>query len=133
VVENSCAERAAPRIRLVPGDVDVFNRCDLATTGLDANVRESQLSEMRKGQSAEIVADVLPGVTFRGRVDSLSSKQNDATTEVLRIGVIVFPGPKYPARGAFVSSLGSIAEKLSRTLLQRAQAVQGHLDQARQK
>jgi membrane fusion protein, multidrug efflux system len=39
---------------------------------VDANFRESQLVGMREGQSAEIVADAVPGVVFRGRVASLS-------------------------------------------------------------
>jgi membrane fusion protein (multidrug efflux system) len=39
---------------------------------IDANFKESQLARIREGQSAEIVADVLPGVSFRGRVASLA-------------------------------------------------------------
>jgi membrane fusion protein, multidrug efflux system len=39
---------------------------------VDANFRESQLAGMRKGQPAEISADAVPGVTFRGHVASLS-------------------------------------------------------------
>jgi membrane fusion protein (multidrug efflux system) len=39
---------------------------------VDANFRESQLAGMRKGQPAEISADAVPGVVFRGHVASLS-------------------------------------------------------------
>jgi membrane fusion protein (multidrug efflux system) len=39
---------------------------------VDANFRESQLAGMRKGQPAEVVADAVPGVTFRGLVASLA-------------------------------------------------------------
>jgi membrane fusion protein, multidrug efflux system len=39
---------------------------------VDANFKESQLAAMREGQPAEVVADVLPGVSFRGRVASLA-------------------------------------------------------------
>jgi membrane fusion protein, multidrug efflux system len=39
---------------------------------VDANFKESQLAAMREGQQAEVVADVLPGVSFRGRVASLA-------------------------------------------------------------
>jgi membrane fusion protein (multidrug efflux system) len=39
---------------------------------VDANFKESQLAHIREGQSAEVVADVLPGVSFRGRVASLA-------------------------------------------------------------
>jgi membrane fusion protein, multidrug efflux system len=39
---------------------------------VDANFKESQLARMRPGQPATIVADVLPGQVFRGRVASLA-------------------------------------------------------------
>jgi len=39
---------------------------------IDANFKESQLANMRPGQTAHIVADVLPGRTFDGHVGSLS-------------------------------------------------------------
>jgi membrane fusion protein (multidrug efflux system) len=39
---------------------------------VDANFKESQLAHVREGQPAEVIADVLPGVSFRGRVASLA-------------------------------------------------------------
>ena len=39
---------------------------------VDANFKESQLARLREGQPAEVVADALPGVSFRGRVASLA-------------------------------------------------------------
>jgi membrane fusion protein, multidrug efflux system len=39
---------------------------------VDANFKESQLARMRAGHSAVVVADVLSGVSFRGRVASLA-------------------------------------------------------------
>jgi membrane fusion protein, multidrug efflux system len=39
---------------------------------VDANFKESQLARVREGQPAEVVADALPGVSFRGRVASLA-------------------------------------------------------------
>jgi membrane fusion protein, multidrug efflux system len=39
---------------------------------VDANFKEDQLADMRPGQPATIVADVLPGKTFHGRVESLA-------------------------------------------------------------
>ncbi|GEP12228.1 Colistin resistance protein EmrA [Methylobacterium gnaphalii] len=46
----------------------------MPTTGLwvDANFKESQLAQMKPGQTADIVADVLPGETFTGHVESLA-------------------------------------------------------------
>jgi membrane fusion protein (multidrug efflux system) len=39
---------------------------------VEANFKESQLARMRPGESAIIRADVLPGVEFKGRVESLA-------------------------------------------------------------
>jgi membrane fusion protein, multidrug efflux system len=39
---------------------------------VDANFKESQLGRMREGQVAGIVADVLPGLRFKGHVASLA-------------------------------------------------------------
>jgi len=37
-----------------------------------ANFKETQLTDVRVGQKAEIVADIYPGYTYRGHVDSIS-------------------------------------------------------------
>lgn len=39
---------------------------------VDANFKEDQLARMRPGQPASVVADVLPGKTFHGHVESLA-------------------------------------------------------------
>jgi membrane fusion protein, multidrug efflux system len=39
---------------------------------VDANFKESQLAQMSVGQTVEITADVMPGRTFHGRIESLA-------------------------------------------------------------
>jgi membrane fusion protein (multidrug efflux system) len=39
---------------------------------IDANFKEGQLARVREGQPVEVIADVLPGVSFHGRVASLA-------------------------------------------------------------
>lgn len=39
---------------------------------VDANFKEDQLAQMRPGQPAAVIADVLPGKIFRGHVESLA-------------------------------------------------------------
>ncbi len=39
---------------------------------VDANFKEDQLGHMARGQAADVVADVAPGVVFHGRIDSLA-------------------------------------------------------------
>ncbi|MGV7029650.1 HlyD family secretion protein [Methylobacterium symbioticum] len=92
---QAVAEREAARLNLgyteirAPADGVVGNRSartgSYATTGaglialvpadglwVDANFKESQLAQMRPGQSVGIVADVLPDETFTGHVESLA-------------------------------------------------------------
>jgi membrane fusion protein (multidrug efflux system) len=38
-----------------------------------ANFKETQLADMRRGQPAEITVDAYPGVTFRGKVESVQA------------------------------------------------------------
>jgi membrane fusion protein (multidrug efflux system) len=40
---------------------------------VEANYKETQLTHVRIGQPAEITADIYPGYTYRGRVESISS------------------------------------------------------------
>jgi membrane fusion protein (multidrug efflux system) len=42
-------------------------------TWVTANFKETQLTKMQPGQTAEIEVDAYPGVTFHGRVESLSA------------------------------------------------------------
>jgi membrane fusion protein, multidrug efflux system len=37
-----------------------------------ANFKETQLTDVRVGQQAEVVADIYPGYTYKGHVDSIS-------------------------------------------------------------
>ncbi|MBE7201303.1 MAG: HlyD family secretion protein, partial [Parafilimonas terrae] len=92
---QAVAERDAARLNLgyteirAPTDGVVGNRSaragSYATTGaglialvpadglwVDANFKESQLAQMRPGQTVGIVADVLPDETFTGHVESLA-------------------------------------------------------------
>ena len=39
---------------------------------VDANFKEDQLSDLHRGEQATITADVLPGRTFHGQVESLA-------------------------------------------------------------
>lgn len=39
---------------------------------VEANFRETQLAKMRPGQPVSMTVDTLPGVTFKGRVDSIA-------------------------------------------------------------
>jgi membrane fusion protein (multidrug efflux system) len=46
---------------------------NLADTWITANFKETQLKNMRPGQSAEVSVDALGGRTFRGHIDSIAA------------------------------------------------------------
>jgi membrane fusion protein (multidrug efflux system) len=79
---------------------------------VSANFKETQLAQMRPGQTAEIEVDAYPGVTFHGRVESLAAATGarfsllppdnatgNFTKVVQRVPVkIVFTDPPDPRR-----------------------------------
>jgi membrane fusion protein, multidrug efflux system len=81
-------------------------------TWVTANFKETQLARMRPGQKVEIEVDAYPGVTFHGRVESLSAATGarfsllppdnatgNFTKVVQRVPVkIVFTDPPDPGR-----------------------------------
>ena len=56
----------------VDGGTQLFSLVSSQGLWVDANFKENQLARMQPGQPVEIVADVLSGKTFHGRVGSLS-------------------------------------------------------------
>jgi len=94
-----------PLLAIVQGNGD---------TWVSANFKETQLARMHPGQTATIEVDAYPGVTFRGRVESLAAATGarfsllppdnatgNFTKVVQRVPVkIVFtdPDPRHPLR-----------------------------------
>ncbi len=71
------AEGVVSNIELRPGDYveagrAVFALAENATVWVEANMKETDLTHVAVGQSATAVIDAYPGVTFTGRVLSLS-------------------------------------------------------------
>ena len=49
---------------------------------VEANYRESQLEHIQEGAEVEIEVDALPGVTYKGRVESLSDATGSAFSQI---------------------------------------------------
>jgi len=63
------------RLRLgefVEAGTPVFSMIELPDYWIEANLKETQLTHVRLGQSAELVADAYPDVTFQARIESIS-------------------------------------------------------------
>lgn len=51
----------------------LFSLVETGDTWVEANFKETQLTNMRPGQSAEVVLDTYPGVTFEAKVESIGA------------------------------------------------------------
>lgn len=64
-------------LRLQPGEhvargTPVFSLVQSGPRWIEANFKETQLTDMRVGQAARVVADAYPGVTWQARVSAIS-------------------------------------------------------------
>jgi membrane fusion protein, multidrug efflux system len=71
-IEGYVGNRAAQVGGYVARDAYLVSVIPAQGLWVDANFKEDQLADMRPGQPAAVVADVLPGKTFRGHVESLA-------------------------------------------------------------
>ncbi|MGX9576884.1 HlyD family secretion protein [Mesorhizobium sp. f-mel] len=51
----------------------LFSLVETGDTWIDANVKETQLTNMKRGQKAEIVVDTCPGKTFEATVKAIGA------------------------------------------------------------
>ena len=91
--------------------VDIVNNSDLWVI---ANYRETQLSRIREGADVEITADAVPGVTFKGVVESISDATGAAFSMIPQdnaTGNFVKVEQRIPVR---ISLKGNKADDLKR-------------------
>jgi membrane fusion protein (multidrug efflux system) len=71
-IEGYVGNRAAQAGAYVASGAYLLSVIPAQGLWVDANFKEDQLAHMRAGQPATVVADVLPGKTFQGHVESLA-------------------------------------------------------------
>lgn len=62
-----------------PGMV-IANVVDISTLKVKLNVAERDVFNLKVGEPVEVVTDVYPGVSFKGKISTISSKADDAHT-----------------------------------------------------
>ncbi len=65
----------------------VANVVDISTLKVRVNVTEREAFQIKVGDEAEIATDVYPGVVFKGRIDNVASKADEAHTYAVEIRV----------------------------------------------
>ena len=71
-IDGYVGNRAAQVGAYIKGGAYLLSVIPARDLWIDANFKEDQLAQMRPGQPATVVADVLPGETFHGHVESLA-------------------------------------------------------------
>lgn len=71
----------------VDGKTVVANVVDVSTLKVKLNVPESIIFKLKAGQSVEIASEAIPGVTFKGRIDNISVKGDEAHTFPIEVTV----------------------------------------------
>lgn len=69
----------------------IANVVDLSRLKVKVNIAENEVFTLRVGDPAAISTDVYPGVTFQGKVQTISSKADDAHTYAVEV---VLPNSK---------------------------------------
>lgn len=71
----------------VDGKTVVANVVDVSTLKVKLNVPESIIFKLKAGQAVEIASEAIPGVTFKGRIDNISVKGDEAHTFPIEVTV----------------------------------------------
>lgn len=71
----------------VDGNTVVANVVDVSTLKVKLNVPESIIFKLKAGQAVEIASEAIPGVIFKGRIDNISVKGDEAHTFPIEVTV----------------------------------------------
>lgn len=66
----------------------VANVVDISKLKVKLNVTESDVFKLKVGDQVSVTTDVYPGVTFKGRIETISSKADDAHTYPIEVTVM---------------------------------------------
>lgn len=103
-----------------PSDA-LFTVADLSRVWVEADVYEKDLAAVRKGQVAEIWADAYPGITFCGRVDSVSDiLSSESRTAKVRC---IVDNAQGLLRGEMFARVALLTSKRGRAVLVAREAV----------
>jgi RND family efflux transporter MFP subunit len=65
----------------------IANIVDVSKLKVKVNVSESDVFKLKKGDDVTVTTDVFPGVNYRGKIESISAKGDDAHTYPVEITV----------------------------------------------
>lgn len=66
----------------------VANVVDISRLKVKLNVSESDVFKLKVGDPVSVTTDVYPGITFKGKIETISSKADDAHTYPVEVSVL---------------------------------------------
>jgi RND family efflux transporter MFP subunit len=72
---------------MVQNNTVVANVVDISRLKVELNVAEQDVFKMKEGDSVDVTTDVYPGVTFKGRISTISDQAGDAHTYPVEVAL----------------------------------------------
>lgn len=108
--------------------VPVANVVDISKLKVKLNVAEKDAFKLKNGDEVHVSTDVYPGIEFKGRIESISSKGDDAHTYPVEI---TLPNSKEnPLRAGMFGKIEFVSIKDSKSLVIPREALVGSIKDA---
>lgn len=73
---------------MVQNNSVVANVVDISKVKVKVNVAEEDVFKLKTGDEVKVTTDVYPGITFKGRIETISAKGDDAHTYPVEVSII---------------------------------------------
>jgi len=94
---------------MIQNNTTVANVVDISKLKVKLNVSEHDAFHIKVGGDVDVTTDVYPGVTFDGKVSTISSKADDAHT--YPVEVVLANSSKYPLKAGMFGRVSLISVK----------------------
>jgi RND family efflux transporter MFP subunit len=108
---------------MVQNNTVVANVVDISRLKVKINVAEQDVFKMREGDSVDVTTDVYPGVTFRGRISTISDKADDAHTYPVEVALA--NNKEHPLRAGMFGRVSFVAVRPTEALTIPREALVG--------
>lgn len=113
---------------MVQNNTIVANVVDISKLKVRLNVAEEDVFKMRVGDSVAVTTDVYPGVTFTGRITTISDKADDAHTYPVEISLS--NDARHPLKAGMFGRVDFVAIKPTPSLSIPREALVGSMKDA---
>jgi len=113
---------------MVQNNTVVANVVDISWLKVKLNVSEQDVFKMNVGDSVEVTTDVYPGVSFKGRISSISDKADDGHTYPVEVSLP--NSARHPLKAGMFGRVSFVAVKPSESLSIPREALVGSMKDA---